>query len=64
MVSNDPKGADMTTNDPNVEPNDDIEPDEKDGTYNPSGGTPSHPADPGFGDHDPDDDVDESDDSA
>lgn len=54
----------MTTNDPNVEPNDDIEPDEKDGTYNPSGGTPSHPADPGFGDHDPDDDVDESDDSA
>jgi hypothetical protein len=35
------------------------------GTYNPSGGVPSHPADPGYGGNDPDDDeaVDKDDDS-
>lgn len=34
---------------------------ETEGTYNPSGGVPSHPADPKFGDKDDDDAYDESD---
>ena len=34
---------------------------ETEGEYNPSGGIPSHPADPGFGDKDKDDAYDAGD---
>jgi len=34
---------------------------ETEGTYNPSGGVPGHPADPGYGDKDPDDSTDAAD---
>ena len=34
------------------------------GTYNPSGGIPSHPADPGYGDKDADDATDAADEEA
>lgn len=54
MAINDPKGAIMTntTDDPGEDTGEE---------FNPSGGIPSHPADPKFGDKDDDDAYDESD---
>ena len=58
MVVNDPKGYDMT-NEPNE--NEGV----TEGKYNPSGGVPNHPADPGYeGDTDTEDDDTTEDDES